>query len=135
MAWRIEKNSRRETERLTGSVTWSTETQSVFCKLNEGRGEVLCPLPCLFHVECGVVVPRGQRYRVGLWISGRRRSSAEAGLTGEGCHVTEFNMAGSDHTACCQHVQGVLLLILVRSAPQQVLKRRSKRGHRVFLLC
>lgn len=37
-------------------------------------------------------------------------------------------MAGSDHTACCQYVQGVLLLILVRSTPQQVLKRRSKRG-------
>ncbi len=28
-----------------------------FCELNEGRREVLRPLPCLFHVECGIMVP------------------------------------------------------------------------------
>lgn len=43
--------------RLTGSVTWFTETQSGFCKLNEGRGEVLWPLSRLFYVECGVMAP------------------------------------------------------------------------------
>ncbi len=46
----------------------------------------------------------------------RSRLSAEGGHAGDGCRITEFNMAGSDHTADCQHVQRGSFLFLVRSA-------------------
>jgi hypothetical protein len=46
----------------------------------------------------------------------RSRLSAEGGHAGDGCRITEFNMAGSDHTTDCQHVQRGSFLFLVRSA-------------------
>jgi hypothetical protein len=73
--------------------------------------------------------------RVGLRIPDRSWLRAEGGNTGDGCRVTEFNMAGSNDTAECQHVQRGSFLFLVRSAQLYVLDRGREDVHRVFLLC
>ncbi len=46
----------------------------------------------------------------------RVRQPAESGHAGYGCRVMEFNMAGSDDTAECQHTQCSSLLFLVCAA-------------------
>ena len=65
----------------------------------------------------------------------RSRLRAEADHAGDGCRVTEFNMAGSDYTAGCQHVQGGSFLLFVHSAKLYILERGREGVHRVFLLC
>jgi hypothetical protein len=72
---------------------------------------------------------------MGLWIPVRSWLRAEGGNTGDAGRVTEFNMAGSNNTAECQHVQCGSFLFLVRSAQFHVLDRVREDVHRVFLLC
>lgn len=68
---------------------------------------------------------------MGLLIS-ERRLCAKGEHAGDGCRVTDFNMAGSHDPADCQHVQRVALLLLVRSPQLYVLDRRREDVHRVF---
>ena len=72
---------------------------------------------------------------MGLRIPDRSWLRSEGGNTGDGCRVTEFNMAGSNDTAECQHVQRGSFLFLVRSVQLDVLDRGREDVHRVFLLC
>ena len=72
---------------------------------------------------------------MGLRIPDRSWLRAEGANTGDAGRVTEFNMAGSDRTAECQHLQRGSFLFLVRSAQLYVLDRGREDVHRVFLLC
>ena len=80
-------------------------------------------MPCLCHVERNVVLPCPQRDRLGLQMLDRSWLRAEGGNAGDGCRVTEFNMAGSNDTAECQHVQRGSFLSLARSAQLYVMDR------------
>ena len=64
----------------------------------------------------------------------RSRLRAEGSNAGDGCRVTEFNMAGSDDTAECQHVQRGSFLFCARSSQLHVLDLGREDVHRVFLL-
>jgi len=88
----------------------------------------------LFPVESGVVVPWSQRDRVGLPIPDLSPLRAWGSDAGNRCHVTEFNMARSDRTAECQHLQGGSFLLLVRAAQLYILNRGREDVNRVFLL-
>lgn len=46
----------------------------------------------------------------------RGRLRPKCGKAGYGCRVAEFNMAGSDDAAQCQHVQGSSFLVEIGSA-------------------
>ena len=46
----------------------------------------------------------------------------------------EFNMAGSDDAAGCQHVQRGSFLFVVRSAQLYIMDQGREDVHRVFLL-
>jgi len=58
---------------------------------------------------------------------------AEGGNAGDGCRVTEFNMAGSDDAASGQQVQRGSFLFVVRSAQREVMHQGREDVHRVFL--
>ena len=60
---------------------------------------------------------------------------AEGGNAGDGCRVTEFNMAGSDDTAECQHAQRVTFLFCACAAQLHVMDRGREDVHRGFFLC
>ncbi len=65
----------------------------------------------------------------------RSRLCSEGGNAGDGCRVTEFNMAGSDDTAERQHVQRGSFLFCARSEQLDVLDLGREDVHRVYLLC
>jgi len=69
------------------------------------------------------------------WSNGCLR--AASGRSGEWFRVSEFNMAGTDDTAGCQHVQHrsfLALLLALHSAQLHVLDQRSDDVHLLFLL-
>ena len=98
--------------RLTRLSVWFTEVRAVFRKLDES----------------------GARLR----MLDRSWLCAASGRSGEWFRVTEFNMAGSDDAAGCQHVQhGSFLsfLFAVHSAQLYVVNQGREDVHHVFLRC
>ena len=69
------------------------------------------------------------------WKPDYSRLCSGAGIAGNGCQVVEFNVARSDDTAECQHVQRSSFLFLVRSSQLNVMDRGREDVHRVFILC
>ena len=72
---------------------------------------------------------------MGLRIPDRSWLRPGGGHAGNGCRVMEFNMAGSDDTAQCQHVQCGSLLFRAQSAQIHVMDLGREEMHRVFLRC